>query len=94
MLVLLAQLAWLVAPRFGHGEPSFDESYRGKEQLLAYAAWKEQPSPTTQAAWDDELRQLRAHTRARDFSILGLVLALNGTMIYFFWSYGVRKTTA
>lgn len=94
VFVLLAQLAWLVRPRFGHGEPSFDESYRDQERMLTYAAWKDQPSPTTEAAWQEELRRLHVHTRTRDFSLIALVLAFDGVLIYWFWNYGVRKTTA
>ena len=89
VLLLAAQFLWLLAqfvlPHFGHGPPSFDESYRGQERVLAYAASLERPSPQTKEAWDEEVRQLDRHVLLRDSRVLGFVLVLDGVVIYLFW---------
>jgi len=82
---LLRLLAQLVLPHFGHGSPSFDESYRGEERVLAYAASLEHPSPQTKGAWDEEVRRLDHHVLVRNSLVFGFILVLDGAAVYLFW---------
>jgi hypothetical protein len=89
ILLIAPQLLWLLAqlvlPHFGHGPPSFDESYRGEERDLAYAASLEHPSQQTKAAWDEEVRRLDRHVLVRDWLVFGFILVLDGAAVYLFW---------
>jgi len=98
ILLIASQLLWLLAqlvlPHFGHGPPSFDESYRGEERVLAYAASLEHPSPQTKGAWDEEVRRLDHHVLVRNSLVFGFILVLDGAAVYLFWRLPISQMQA
>jgi monomeric isocitrate dehydrogenase len=60
--------------------------------MAAFEAWSVQPTPATEAAW---LREKNRDVTFEDhlrWTSLGMLLALDATVIYFFWNHGTRKT--
>ena len=94
LVVILAQLAWLVRPRISlHGEV-LDEAYRHGERFATLVAKSEHPSPETEAEFNREVDLLHEHMQRRGLAHVALLLVLNGAGIYLFLHYASRKTTA
>jgi hypothetical protein len=87
IFVLLTLFASLVVPT---GQPR----YRLKERVQAMQAYTLTPSGSTKAALDDEFARLHHHEATLAAILLPLVLLADAAVIYFFWNYGRRKTTA
>lgn len=94
LVVVFAQLAWLIRPRISlHGDV-LDEAYRHDERFATLVAKSQHPSPETEAAFNREVDLLHAHMERRELGYFALFLVLNGSGIYLFLRYGGRKTTA
>src|SRR5260221_13823259 len=87
IFVLLTLFASLFIPA---GQPRF----RLKERAQAMQAYTLNPSASTKAALDDEFARLHHHETTQGAILLPSVLLVDGAVIYFFWNYGRRKTTA
>jgi hypothetical protein len=87
VFVLLTLFASLFLPA---GQPR----YRLKERVEAMQAYTLNPSPSTEAALHEEFARLHHHEAMVGVILLPLVLLLDAVVIYFFWNYGARKTTA
>jgi len=83
---ILSQLVWFAWPRFGH-IPS---------PRLRHALESTMSSPkSVQDAAIAEAEQLDSADASREaFLILVALAGANVALIYFFWNYGTRKTTA
>jgi hypothetical protein len=98
-LIVVGAVLWLELLYFvmhnpyPHGD-IVDVFYRQKSRLAAHGAYMREPSTVTKAAFDSELRRMRAYERIRMVVSLGLVVAANGVGVYYFLGYGTRKTKA
>ena len=57
-------------------------------------AYKSNPSTSTKAVLTDELMRLEHHRNVTATFVISSVLAIDVVVVYFFWNYGHRKTTA
>ena len=98
-LVLVAFAIWLELmlvvsyQPYPHGE-IFAVQYRNQER---YAAWNNSifhPSPTTKAAFQEEMRLMHKHEDWKTYVALGFLGVLNVVGIYYFLNYDQKKTTA
>jgi hypothetical protein len=87
IFVSLTLLALLIIPA---GQPR----YRLKERVQARRAYTLRPSASTKAALGDELARLHRHEATQGTILFPSVLLVDAAVIYFFWNYGRRKTTA
>jgi hypothetical protein len=78
---------------YPHGE-AFDVSFRHRERVLAFADYVQHRSPETKATWEQELRLMHDHEDWKMYLALGLLVAINGAWVYFFWRYEHRKAVA
>jgi hypothetical protein len=85
--ILLPSLASFLIPA---GQPH----YRLHERIQAMEAYTLNPSPTTEAARDDEFARLHHHEKMTSIVVPLSALALGIVVVYFFWNYGTRKTLA
>jgi hypothetical protein len=85
--VFLTLFASLLTPA---GQPH----YRLKERVEAMKAYTLSPSASTKAALDDEFARLHHHEATMGGILPVVVLLIDVGVIYFFWNYGTRKTTA
>ncbi len=79
------QLWYIFEPRFG------PYPYRVHERALAGIERAERPSPESEAAWQREDALLERHRGKRallGLVMLGLLGALNGSLVYFCWNSG------
>jgi hypothetical protein len=95
-LIVLALLLELVVlslfPNpYPHGE-AWDVSWHRQERSAAFFDYVQHQSPTTKAAWEQELRSLHRHEDWKTYLALSLLVAINGGAIYFFLHHE-RKTT-
>ena len=51
-------------------------------------------SATTEAAMWEQARRDEARDSRRKGILFGLMLLVDGVVIYFFWNYGARRATA
>ena len=76
-----------------HGEMG-DVRFRHQERLTAFFDYHYHPSPTAKATFDEEMRLMHRHEDWKVYLALGLIVVANGAGIYYFLSYGNRKTVA
>jgi hypothetical protein len=87
IFVLLTLFASLLIPA---GQPH----YRLKERVEAMKTYTLSPSASAKAALDDEFARLHYHEKMMGFILLPSVLLVDAVVVYCFWNYGKRKTTA
>jgi hypothetical protein len=83
---ILSQLVWFAWPRFGD-MPS-------PRLRHALESTMSSPKPVQDAAIAEAQRLDAADGSREAVLILGLIGVANIALIYFFWNYGTRKTTA
>jgi hypothetical protein len=84
------QLWYILEPRFG------PYPYRARERALAGIERAERPSPEAESAWRREVSLMDAHSRRQarfGMAVLGVLAALNGSLVYFCWNAGAQKET-
>jgi hypothetical protein len=89
VLVVLGQLAFLLAPHFG------PDPYRRIERRDAFLAWKQLGTPEAKAAFDAECALADRHQRLTAFALIGGFLLADGLLCVAFWRFGkhdIRKT--
>jgi hypothetical protein len=69
-------------------------SYRHEERLKAYRDYLRDGSPDTKAVFDREMDLMLKHEAWKIYLSLGLIVIADGIGIYYFISYGRRKTVA
>ena len=74
--------------------PAGQPRYRLKERVEAMKARTLNPSADTEAALHDEFTRLHQHERMQGIILVPTLLLVDAVVIYFFWNYGTRKTTA
>lgn len=85
VVVVILQGFFMMAVLYNPLDGPFDSEYRHEQRVNAYWDWLKVPSPSTKAAYHEEMRLLRAHTRRRDLLISGLVL-LEGVGLTILWN--------
>ncbi|HXR05142.1 MAG TPA: hypothetical protein VN836_10590 [Verrucomicrobiae bacterium] len=90
VLVLAFQLLVVAAIFFDPLHGPFDSDYRHEERVKAYLDWKQNPSPSSKAAYEEELRLVHSHLDKRNTAIVAM-LALEAIGFYYLWN---RKTKA
>ena len=86
---ILLEFLWLVILPAGN-----QLAPRSPAMVQAVRAFETNPSPTTKAAMWEQVRQDDLHDWHRKEALFGLMLVADVVAIYFFWNYGVKKTTA
>jgi len=88
VVALILELFWLskFCNPWPHGE-AWDVSYRRPARVAAFFANIKHQTPATEANWQREMRLLHKHERWKIYSVLGLLVGVNGILIYYFWSY-------
>lgn len=89
VVTMLLELLWLVILPAGNRLAS-----RRPAMVQAVRAFETNPSPTTKAAMWEQVHQDDLYNWHRKEALFGLMLVANVVAIYFFWNYGVKKTTA
>ena len=74
--------------------PAGQPRYRLKERVEAMQAYTLNKSASTKAALDDEFAKLHQHEKTQGIILVPALLLVDAAVIYFFWNYGTRKTTA
>jgi hypothetical protein len=74
--------------------PAGQPHYRLHERIRAMQANTVSPSASTKAALDDEFARLHHHEKMMGMIGLPSALVVYALVIYFFWNYGTKKTTA
>ncbi len=74
--------------------PAGQPRYRLKERVEAMQAYTLNKSASTKAALDDEFARLHQHEKTQGIILVPALLLIDAAVIYFFWNYGTRKTTA
>lgn len=74
--------------------PAGQPHYRVRERIEAMKAYTLSPSASTKAALDDEFARLHQHEKMQGIILVPALLIVDAALIYFFWNYGTRKTTA
>ena len=74
--------------------PAGEPRYRLKERIEAMQAYTLNKSASTKAALDDEFARLHQHEKTQGIILVPTLLLVDAVVIYFFWNYGTRKTTA
>jgi|ERR1043165_5931733 hypothetical protein len=85
--VVVLQLIWIVAPRGGSSSPS-------PRFLQAMEAHASSPKSKRDAAIAEAKAQDDAEARRWVFAPFAMVIGIDIALIYFFWNFGTRKTTA
>ena len=83
---MLAQLAFLLAPRFG------PEPYRHRERMEAFVAWKQLGTPEAKSKWDVECVALDQHIKWKRTLLVGGLSAIDGILCYALWNRGKNRT--
>ena len=87
-IIIFLELAWMLWPRlYMHGS-ILDEPYRNAERKAVLYAWREHPTPKTEAAFAAEVKLLDRHS---EMPLIAL-LVVNAAGIYLFWRYTPTKT--
>ena len=93
--VRLVIIVFVVLPLFAAVLiPAGKPRYRIQERVGAMKAYTLSPSPSTKAALDDEFVRLHQHEKTQGIILVPALLLVDAVVIYFFWNYGTRKTTA
>ena len=71
-----------------------DVRYRHAKRLTTLRDYVEHHSADTRAAYDHELALMHSHEDWKGYSALGLLVAINGAVIYFFLRYEHRTPAA
>lgn len=74
--------------------PAGQPRYRLKQRVQAMQAFNLDPSASTKAALEDEFGRLHHHEATQSAILFPSVLVADAAVVYFFWNYGRRKTTA
>jgi len=69
-----------------------DVSYRRAERLGAFRDYIQHRSVETKAAFDSEMSLMHRHEDWKMYAALGLLVAINGTVIYYFLRYDSSLT--
>jgi hypothetical protein len=93
VLILAFQLYAMAAILFDPLHGDFDSSYRIHERIKALFDWKQNPSASSKATYDEELRRLDSYLWTRDAVII-LILAFEAVGVYYLWNYEAKKPMA
>ena len=101
LVVILVLFLELVVLQFGgdflfgmsHGMIA-DAPYRRTERLAAFRDSMDHPSPSTKAAFQEELRLMHKHEDWKWELALRLFVVINGVGIYYYFRHDDRATTA
>jgi hypothetical protein len=74
--------------------PAGQPHYRIRERIDAMKAYTLSPSASTKAALDHEFARLHQHEKVQGIILGPALLIIDAVVIYFFWNYGTRKSTA
>jgi hypothetical protein len=74
--------------------PAGQPPYRLKERVEAMQAYTLNKSASTKLTLDDEFTKLHQHEKTQGIILVPALLLADAAVIYFFWNYGTRKTTA
>ena len=74
--------------------PAGQSRYRLKERVQAMQARTLNPSVSTETELKEEFARLRHHEETQGVILIPSVLLVDAAVIYLFWNYGKRKTTA
>jgi hypothetical protein len=85
--VVVLQLIWITKPRIG----SSRLGPRARQAMEAYSA---SPTPERSEAIFKAMAQDGTTAGPWMFAPFVLIIAFDIALIYFFWNYGTRKTTA
>jgi hypothetical protein len=85
--ILFLQLLWCGWPRFTRGY----DAYRAYERFQARAAYDENPSPKSKAAYDEENKLLHSYLMKSAAASLIFLILLNALVIYYCWTFESRK---
>jgi hypothetical protein len=90
VLILLFQIGWFLIPDLN----TLLDPYRYEEREKALMIWEKEKTPESKAVFDNERHLLYVHRQNRALLIFTVFLVIDGIGIYYFWNYGVKKTTA
>jgi len=90
LIVLFVALPLFASLLIPAGQPH----YRLKERIQAMQAYTLNKSASTKVPLDDEFARLHQHEKMRGIILIPALLIVDAALIYFFWNYGTRKTTA
>ncbi len=97
-IILIAVQVWVVAQTLFPTVPNLGSiSYRYQEREAARHAWRDHPSPTTEAAFQEERRRALQYWEhrllVRVAALVAVFLAVDAVLIYT-WNHGRRKSAA
>lgn len=87
VLIVIAQVGWIVSPRLN----KLSHSYRLAQRRKAMYEWRQTNTPESRAIWDRERELLDAHLGIQSMLILAAFVIVDGVGIYLLLNHGRGK---